>query len=227
METTNLKPDEAMYNTVLSGCARKGRYEAGMEIFEEMQQAGVAPSNVTLSVLVKLSKRRHLLNKAFELCKEVAEKYKIRLNIHVYNNLIQACIEEGDVRRAFHVLGEMIQKQLRADSKELARTYALLLPACITYKQPEDAASLLELAYGIAKQLPLACGHIEGTGKNFSSLWKVKGGLPAQLLVDTLDGLARKCGEVTISLQLIQDLSALQGVNLPSDLKTRIASLQS
>ena len=51
-----------------------------------MQEAGVRPSNFTLSVLVKLASRSHRLERALELCEEISRKCRFRLNIHVYNN---------------------------------------------------------------------------------------------------------------------------------------------
>merc|ERR1719231_1022881 len=48
--TTNLEPDEIMFNTLLDGCARQGLYDRGMAFFEKMSKSGVRPSNFTLSV---------------------------------------------------------------------------------------------------------------------------------------------------------------------------------
>merc|ERR1719343_1420253 len=88
----NLQPDEHTYNTVINGCARQGRYEKGLAVFQEMCQDGVKPSNFTLSVLVKLASRTKRVDKAFELAEEVSKRFGLRLNVHVYNNLIQACL---------------------------------------------------------------------------------------------------------------------------------------
>merc|ERR1719191_946195 len=53
----HVQPDELVYNTLLDGCARQGLLERGKKVFEEMQDVGIAPSNFTLSVLVKLLTR--------------------------------------------------------------------------------------------------------------------------------------------------------------------------
>merc|ERR1719491_2261174 len=62
-----LHPDEVTYNTLLDGCARCGKWEQGLSLLEEMREAGVPPSNFTLSVLVKLANRIRRPEKAFEL----------------------------------------------------------------------------------------------------------------------------------------------------------------
>jgi pentatricopeptide repeat protein len=216
VETTSFKPDEAMYNTLLAGCARKGLYDRGMEIFADMEQADVRPSNVTLSVLVKLAKRRQLLDKAFELCKDVSAKYRIRPNIHVLNNLLQACLEADDLPRAFSVLSQMVEENVRLD----VRTYTLLLPECISRKKAREASSLLQLAYGIRCSDPMSCLASDSA----ASLCKVKGGLPLGLIVDTIESIGVKCGNAAMASGLIQDLST-QGVRIPSDVKLRIASM--
>ena len=61
-----------------------------MGLLADMQEAGVRPSNFTLSVLVKLASRGHRLERVFEFCEEISRKYHFRLNIHVHNNLMHA-----------------------------------------------------------------------------------------------------------------------------------------
>merc|ERR1719248_491886 len=64
-EETKLMPDEIMYNSLLDGCARSVMYDRGMAVVEDMQKAGVRPSNFTLSILVELASRASQLDKAF------------------------------------------------------------------------------------------------------------------------------------------------------------------
>jgi len=56
-QTTKFKPDEIMFNSLLDGCARQGLWDRGLALMEEMKQAGIKPSNFTLSILVKLASR--------------------------------------------------------------------------------------------------------------------------------------------------------------------------
>merc|ERR1719453_1783435 len=59
---TRLKPDEIMYNSLLDGCAQNNLVEDGLKLLEEMQAEGVAPSNFTLSIVVKLMNRARKLD---------------------------------------------------------------------------------------------------------------------------------------------------------------------
>merc|ERR1719163_237056 len=139
-----------MFNTLLDGCARQGLYDRGMQVYQKMINAGVCPSNYTLSVLVKLANRGRKLDKAFELCDEVSAKYGFRLNVHVLANLVQACIQHHDLPRAIGVLERMVQDRVRPD----VRTYSLLLRACIESRSASDAAGLLRAAMGLNSAHP-------------------------------------------------------------------------
>merc|ERR1719498_1854566 len=103
VSSTSFKPDEIMYNSLLDGSARQGLYQRAMPLLADMEAAGVKPSNFTLSVLVKLCSRSKRLDRAFEVVAEISSKYKFKTNVHVYNNLIQACIQAKDLRRALGV----------------------------------------------------------------------------------------------------------------------------
>merc|ERR1719252_554391 len=85
-----LKADEIMYNSLLDGCAQNNLVDEGLRLLDEMQSEGVAPSNFTLSILVKLMNRARRLDQAFGLVEEISKKYKFSPNVHVYTNLLQA-----------------------------------------------------------------------------------------------------------------------------------------
>merc|ERR1719191_1670857 len=151
LETScEFQPDEIMYNTLLDGCARQGLYDRGMALLEKMKKSGVRPSNFTLSVLVKLANRGKKLEKAFEICEEVSTKNNSNLNVHVFANLIQACINHRNLPRALDVLVRMIEERTRPD----VRSYSLLLRALIDARQASDVAGLLRAATGTGGKHP-------------------------------------------------------------------------
>jgi len=147
---TKLKPDEIMYNSLLDGCAQSNLIEEGLRILEEMQKEGVAPSNFTLSVLVKLMSRARKLNNAFTMVNEISRKHKFKPNVHVYTNLIQACITNRQLPKGVHTLETMIKENIQPDK----RTYALLVRASIAQNNFEQAVGLLRGALGLPKALP-------------------------------------------------------------------------
>merc|ERR1719382_106507 len=114
MKTTkDFKPDDYTYNALLDGCARHGLFERGMQLLADMLESGVQPTSFTLSVLVKLARHSNRLDKAFEICDDISRRYGLRLNVHVYNNLMQACTYHGEVGRALEVLGKAVSEKVR------------------------------------------------------------------------------------------------------------------
>jgi len=211
--SANFSPDEVTYNTLLDGCARYGMLERGLALLQDMQDAGVTPSNFTLSVLVKLANRSKRPEMAFELCSEMSHKYHIRLNMHVYNNLIHACTAHGKLVRALEVFEQMLGDRIRPD----VRTYTLLLRACVSGSEPSEAAGLLRAAAGLGGVPPRFL-------RNGAAGAQPKGGLTAELVTEALEGIAASCGEEGLALELLQDLRAVRGLKLDSRLPMRLAA---
>mmetsp|Transcript_39969 Transcript_39969/g.74812 ORF Transcript_39969/g.74812 Transcript_39969/m.74812 type:complete len:680 (+) Transcript_39969:104-2143(+) len=213
MQTTELRPDEIMYNTLLDGCARQGLYDKGMQILAEMKQVGVPPTNFTLSVLVKLASRSKRLDSAFELCDEISSKYRFRLNVHVYSNLVHGCVMGKDLGRGMEVLQKMLSERVRPD----ARTYDSLLRACIAEHRAKDAAGLLRAALGLRNVHPSLVDKP-------ASLLQPQGRLTVELIENVLDGIAGICRDPKLAVELLQDLRRVPGLKLDPRLQLRLAT---
>merc|ERR1719321_2064742 len=146
----HLKPDEIMYNSLLDGCAQNNLVDEGLRLLEEMQGEGVQPSNFTLSILVKLMNRARRLDKAFALVEEITKKYNFWPNVHVYTNLVQACVSNQQLTKGMTLLEQMIKERIVPDS----RTYAILIRANISKGLYEPAVGLLKGALGLSGALP-------------------------------------------------------------------------
>lgn len=219
-ENTDCRPDEIMYNTLLDGCARKGLYDMGIKVLEDMQRNGVPPTNFTLSVVVKLATRSLLgsraekIDKAFALCESVAAKHGIKMNVHVYNNLMNTCILNLDVWRAYDTMIKMLAQGVRAD----ARTYTLLIKACVANSWPHEAAGLLRAATGLK-------GTDPRLAKFDVKLLKPDGGLPAALIEEALEAINKECREEKIAVQLLQEFRSAPGAaKLDPRLQFRLAT---
>lgn len=184
---SNLTPDEIMYNSLLDGCAQSNLYDQGLRLMNEMQETGIIPSNFTLSVLVKLMGRARRLDGAFQLVQEISTKYKFKLNVHVYTNLIQQCISNKSLSRAMTVLEEMVASKVYPE----ARTYSILIRACLTNGRKEQAAALLRGALGLPGTLP------------FISLAHQCHNIDNALVNEALMGLA---GNKDLALALVADI---------------------
>jgi len=194
-QSKHLRPDELVYNTLMDGCARQNQYSRGIAVLKEMEKAGVPPSNFTLSVLVKLSSRDRSLQETFDLCKEVASKYNIKPNVHVRNNLIQACIipHRRCLHRGLAELETMLKEGVRPDT----RTYTLLLRACVAAGAMSEVAGLVRGATG----LPGAPEYLARPEA------RLQGGLSRDMIAEVLMGMSNRCGtDAAIALQLFQEL---------------------
>ena len=136
---TKLKPDEIMYNSLLDGCAQNNLVDQCLHLVDEMQREGVKPSNFTLSILVKLMNRARKLNQAFSLVEEITHKYNFQPNVHVYTNLVQACIANQALPRGVALLEKMVQEGIAPDN----RTYSILVRASISRGLYDQAVGLL------------------------------------------------------------------------------------
>ncbi|CAE8632864.1 unnamed protein product [Polarella glacialis] len=86
------KPDQVVYNTMMDGCVQANLVEEGEQLVAQMQAEGVAPSNYLLTGLVRLLRQAHRAERALELTQAAATKFRFKLNSHVYNGLLQACL---------------------------------------------------------------------------------------------------------------------------------------
>ena len=154
-----------------------------------------------------------MLFRSFDLCREISQKYEIKLNAHVYNNLIQACTVCGDGQRACDVFGQMLAERAHPDG----RTYTLLLRSCLSSRRKEDAAGFLRAAAG----LPGAHPKIAGFG---AGMLQLRGGLDPAVLAEVLEGIANQCGDSRLAVKLLQELKAVPGIKLDPALLRRLAS---
>merc|ERR1719409_1839753 len=127
-----VRPDEITYNSLLDGCAQNNLVEEGLKLLEEMQQEGVKPSNFTLSVLVKMMSRSRNLDGAFAIVEEMRKKHHLKPNVHVYTNLIHACLSKRALDRAMQTLEQMAQERVQPDG----RAFTVLVQVCLQGGQP-------------------------------------------------------------------------------------------
>eukprot|EP00932_Pfiesteria_piscicida_P002585 SRR837773.12515.p1 GENE.SRR837773.12515~~SRR837773.12515.p1 ORF type:complete len:861 (+),score=288.72 SRR837773.12515:2-2584(+) len=209
----SFSPDEVTYNTLLDGCARFGMFERGMEVLADMEESGVKPSNFTVSVLVKLANRSRRFEKAFELSEEVSKKYNFALNMHVYNNLMQACTSANQHERALAVFEKMLDQRIKPDS----RSYKILLQSSVQLGDKEQTVSLLHAAVGKRCALPRF-------NRFTASAMQPKGGLASDVVMAALDGLAERCRDEALALEMYRELRSVPGLSLNSKSPMRWAS---
>jgi len=149
-------PDEVMYNSLLDGCSKEHRLDEALKLFSEMKRNGVAPSNYTLSIMVKLLGRCRRLKQALSLVDEVRQEYKVKVNIQVYTCLIQACFNNRQASQAVALHNQILEEGLFPDEM----TYSALVKGCLQASLVDKAVHLVKCAYGVAS--PNAGGRPAG-----------------------------------------------------------------
>jgi len=144
------KPDEVMYNSLLSGCAKEHRPDEALQLLSDMKKSGVAPSNYTLSMLVKLMGRCKRLNQAFIMLEDISKEYGLKINIQVYTCLIQGCFNGGQASKVFALHEKIIKEGLTPD----AMTYTVLVRGCLQANLTEKAVEFVKVAYGLPTEMP-------------------------------------------------------------------------
>merc|ERR1719235_653986 len=150
MKNTKLKPDEIMFNSLLDGCALNNLVQEGLQLLAQMESEGVKPSNFTLSILVKMMNRSRKLDEAFSIVARITEKYRFKPNVHVYTNLIQACVSNRQLQRGVGVLNQMVKERINPDNK----TYTVLVRGCVAANSLEQACGILRAGLGLPEALP-------------------------------------------------------------------------
>merc|ERR1719327_827215 len=139
-------PDEVMYNSLLGGCAKEHRPDEALQLLSDMRKFNVAPSNYTLSMLVKLMGRCRRINQAFTMLEDISKEYGLKINIQVYTCLIQGCFNSGQAQKAVALHEKIIEEGLIPD----AMTYTVLVRGCIQSGLIDQAVYLVQYAHGKA-----------------------------------------------------------------------------
>jgi len=137
-------PDEVMYNSLLGGCAKEHRPDDALQLLADMKKYNVAPSNYTLSMLVKLMGRCKRINNAFTMLEDISAEYGLKINIQVYTCLIQGCFNANLPGKALTLHEKIIKEGLTPDSM----TYTVLVRGCIQGGLLDKAVELVKSAHG-------------------------------------------------------------------------------
>jgi len=137
-------PDEILYNSLLDGCAKQHRVEQALRLLDDMRTSGVAPSNYTLSISVKLLGRARRLNQAFAIVEEMSSAHGLRANVHVYTCLVQACFQNRQAERALAVHDTMVSD---AGCQPDQKFYSSLARGCAQAGALGKAAAVIRCAH--------------------------------------------------------------------------------
>jgi pentatricopeptide repeat protein len=127
------------YTTVVSGCARAGKWEAALATFSHMHRARVEPNVHTYTSVIHActaGKRLDLAMRAYALM----ESSGVVANVHATTALVAACAKVGEWQRALDVLAEAERAPLHDPN---VFTYTSAMDACRRAGQATAAVQVL------------------------------------------------------------------------------------
>jgi len=174
-----LLPDEIMYNVLLDGCARESRVEEALKLLESMTSAGIAPSNHTLSILVKLLGRAKRVQDAFKMVDSLTSQHGLRPNIQVYTCLVQACLNNRQLDRAMVAHDRMVADP---HCKPDERAYTVLVRGCLQANGLDEALHAVRCAYHLRQDQPQRRQAAPGVEAELlgEAVARLRAGKPAQ-----------------------------------------------
>jgi pentatricopeptide repeat protein len=141
MANLNLRPDEVVFNNLLSGCARQGNSQLGKRLYSDMVDSGIRPSNATFSILIRFHHQCKSLDDAVDMLKNEPAKHRVDPEPRLFLQLIQSCIRERQGRRAVEVYEMMAER-----SSPTASTHGSIISTCTKLNMFDTAAEILALA---------------------------------------------------------------------------------
>jgi len=191
-------PDEIIYNVLLDGCAREALVDEALKLLESMQGAGIAPSNHTLSILVKLLGRAKKVKEAFKIVEDLTAQHGLRPNIQVYTCLIQACLNNRQLDKAMAAHDKMIAD---AHCKPDERAYTALVRGCLQVNGLDEALYAMRCAYHLSNEQPQRRQPAPG--------------VEAELLAEAVSRLrAGQAKQQAAASQLVADLKERRGIDV-------------
>jgi pentatricopeptide repeat protein len=135
--------DEIAFNSLLNGCSKNNKVAYAESVFSAMLALKVRPSNVTCSILVKMYGKAKMLDKAIGILELMEKEYSEKPNLHVYTCLIQACVQNMQVKRGWELFHEMQDSGVEPDGV----TYGTLIHGCVYGNKFDCAMTLVKRAY--------------------------------------------------------------------------------
>lgn len=129
LKEDRVKPENYIYNLLISGCAKAGYTRKAFQLFSKMRQRGLKVKESTYTSLfnacANAPTRQDGLTRANRLRDLMIEK-AYEPNVKNYNAMIKAYGRWGDVKTAYLLADEMSTKKIEMN----AETYNFLLQAC-------------------------------------------------------------------------------------------------
>jgi len=142
MRKKGIQPDAVVFNSLLDGCAKRQMRTLCEQVVRDMEDAGVSPSNHSVSILVKLYGRCRDLEAAFRVFEEMPRDHGFKANAAVYTCLMSTCIANNALDKALELRQQMTKERVPLDKL----TYSTLLRGALRVSSVETAVDIVHAA---------------------------------------------------------------------------------
>merc|ERR1719375_1670806 len=129
-----------IYSTLLKGFAQARQPNRVQEVFDEMQQLGIACNTVSYNTMLDANARTGKMDRADELFREM-QASGVSPDVITYSTLVKGYCQAGDIDRGYQVLNEMVANGVHEPDEIL---YNSLLDGCAKQHRVDDALKLVE-----------------------------------------------------------------------------------
>lgn len=137
-----LSPDEIVFNNLLLGCVERKNLQLGNLILSDMRKY-IQPSNVTLSIMLKLFGACREWDKGLELLNTSTDQFGVPCEGRLYIQHAQTCIRNRQGKKVIETCEALLRK-CRVDDSTLGR----LMTQCVGFNMLDTGAEILDRALG-------------------------------------------------------------------------------
>jgi len=134
--------DEVIYNSVLDGLLKSGKYEECLKVYEDMVKHEISRSNATYSILIKLFSKMNDVEKAVEVYNEMIS-HKIKPTLITYTAILQILIKTKRILNAIEIFEEILINKMNPDQV----LFNVIINGCIFNGKLEEACKFLKESF--------------------------------------------------------------------------------
>jgi pentatricopeptide repeat protein len=142
----DMELDEVIYNSVLDGLLKSGKYEDAIKIHEDMIANKIEKSNATYSILIKLYSKMNDVEHAVEIYNLMISN-KIKPTLITYTAILQILIKTKRIQNAIEIFEEILSNKMNPDQV----LFNVIINGCVFNGRLEEACKFLKesLQYNI------------------------------------------------------------------------------
>lgn len=131
--------DEVIYNSVLDGLLKSGKYEDALKIHEDMVANKIEKSNATYSILIKIYSKMNDVENAVEIYNLMISN-KIKPSLITYTAILQILIKTKRIQNAIEIFEEILSNKMDPDQV----LFNVIINGCVFNGRLEEACKFLK-----------------------------------------------------------------------------------